>query len=208
MPLLIVVMVLGGCASPWATHYRPVRQLSDTTFTPRDSARIIEVEWERLATYEREARRRAVERDERADQLAPDVARRELQSLLDTLRVDADPANVLVLGSARFTSTDLLDPFSEDVRTLTARRGGDIAVVCVEPLGVRETVEYATRTEWYDRDVYRGRGDDRRGRVEWRVEERIPVVVPRETWGYTLIVLRVERADTVRALTGGRHWLP
>lgn len=115
---------------------------------------------------------------------------------------------MLVLGSSRFVATELLNPFSADVRTLAAREGGDVAVVSVEPLGVRETVEYATRTEWYERDVYNSRGRRGGGRVEFRSEERIPVVVPRETWGYTMIVLRIDDPALVRSLTGGRPWLP
>ena len=206
--LLIVCVLLGGCSSPWQSHYRGARQLAGVEFEERASVRIQEVEWERLSSYERAARARAVERDERPDQLDPAVARAELQTLLETLRVEAPPERVLVLGGSRFVATTLLDPFSPEVRSLAASVGGDIAVVSIEPLGLRETVEYATRTEFYERDVYNRRRDRFEGRQTFRVDERVPVVVPRETWGYTLIVLRVEDADAVRSLTGGRPWLP
>lgn len=206
--LVIVCVLVPGCSSPWQTHYRSVRQLEGVSFAERDTARIFEVEWERLSAYERAARQRAVERDERPDQLDPATSRAELQTLLDTLRVDAPPERVIVLGGSRFVSTTLLDPYSDDVRTLASSVGGDVAVVSIEPLGLRETVEYATRTEFFERDVYRRRGDRFEGRETFRVDERVPVVVPRETWGYTLIVLRVDKAGVVRELTGGRPWLP
>ncbi len=207
-PLFVLCVFLGGCASPWEEHFRPARQLASVDLSARETARVIEVEWERLSAYEREARERAINRDERPDQLEPSEAQGELVALLDATRVDASPANALVLGSSRFLSTTLLDPYDHAVRAFAAKVGGDVAVVSIEPLGLRDTVEYATRTEWYERDVYDRTGRRRGDRIERRVDESIPVVVPRETWGYTLIVLRLEDEETVRALTGGRPWLP
>lgn len=206
--ILLACLVLGGCNSPWQEHFTPARRLGGVTLPERESARVIEVEWERLGAYEVEARERAIERDVRPEQMSRADAEREVRALLDAVRVDVAPSGVLVVGSSRFISTDLLDPYEPAVRTFAASRGGDIAVVSVEPLGLRDTVEYATRTEWYERDIYDRTGRRRGTRVERRLDETVPVVVPRETWGYTLIVLRTDLPEQIEAFTGGRLWLP
>lgn len=82
--LFFTFVILSGCSTPWASYYRPAYQLEGVELAPRDSAGIVEVEWERLAQYERAARDRAIRRDDRPDQLDPALANRELQNLLDT----------------------------------------------------------------------------------------------------------------------------
>lgn len=205
---MIVCALLSGCASSWEKHYRPAHQLRGVEVPARESARVIEVEWERLSAYETAARERAIERDERPDQMGEGAALRELELLLDAVRVRVPADEALVLGSSRFVSTRLLDPYAGDVRAFAASVGGDVAIVSIEPLGLRETVEYATRTEWWDRDIYDRSGDRRTHRVERRVEERVPVVVPRESWGFTLLVLRLDSPEHIEVFTGGRPWLP
>jgi hypothetical protein len=206
--VLVALLPLVGCAAPWRDNFDRTRQLRGLELTERDAARIIEVEWERLADWEDGARERAIARDERPDQLPRAVALGEFEAFLDAARVDVPPENIAVVGSSRFISTGLLDLYSDAVRTLTAEQGGDIAVVSIVPLGLRPTVEYATRTEFFYRDIYDKTGERRPQRVESRFEERVPVVVPRDTWAYTLIVLREDEPARIDALTGGRPWLP
>lgn len=209
--LLIAALLpmLGGCASAWERNYRPSRQLAGTAVPATQGARVIEVEWERLADYAADARARSIARDVPPDRLDPAVLRDEVGRMLHALRIDAEPESAVLLGTSRFVSTDALDPFSGELAGLAASRGGDVVVFSVEPRGLRETIEYATRSAWYDDEVfYRTRSGKRRSRTQLRrFEEQVPVVVQRESWLYSAFVFRLGDSDEIERYTRGRPWI-
>ena len=201
---------LGGCASLWQQHYRPAGQLRGVEL-PRtvERARVLEVEWERLSEYAAKARERAIERDTPADRLSESVLRQQFGEMLRVLRIEAPVDDAVLIGTSRFVTTQVLWPTEVDLPEFAARVGGNVVVFSIQPNGPQDTIQYVTRSAWYEDEVYyRTRSGKKRSRTELReFEERVPVVVQRETWLYTAFVFRVGEPGEIALLTRGRPWI-
>ncbi len=208
--LALCALGLGGCASKWEEHYRPAEQLRGVELSRVvERARVLEVEWERLADYAGQARERSIARDTPRDRLEPETLKREFDEMLRALRVEAGADEAVLLGTTRFVTTSVLWPAEGELPAFAAEVGGNVVVFSIQPNGPRDTIEYVTRTAWYEDEVYyRTRSGKRRSRTELReFEERVPVVVQRESWLYSAFIFRVADREEISLLTSGRPWI-
>jgi len=181
-----------GCATPWQRHFVGAPADAKLVRIDPEAIEVREVPWERVETT-----LTALNADIAASDIHPDEWPAERQEtaraqLLRGLQVSEDPARVLILGSARFRTTDTLSASEGDLARHAARIGATRVVFSRTDTGVADRIVSAPVTTFGRTSV----PYDRHGSSRWMSWDDgtawVPVVVRARETAWMLFWLRID----------------
>ncbi|MEO1716892.1 MAG: hypothetical protein AAFR76_07230 [Planctomycetota bacterium] len=184
--LALSALAMAGCKNIWRDHYRPIGSIEAL---PSSSAiEIREIPWERMERAIAEAQTRAADSDihpSEWDETTKVDARGEL---LRNLQIQADPADVRVVGVSSFRTTDIVRPWDGALADFAGEVGADLVVWSDRYMGKADAI--VDRTVYVD-SIGDARDLDDDERTRFRSETfNVPIVVQKDERGYTAFFLR------------------
>ena len=159
--LLVLSLLLVGCANPWEKNFQPNPTLEGSAKlppTPHVDVRV--VEFERLTNYENKERDERVQSATSPSDYTPEQRTAAKNRLLEALQLKERGEDIQILGWSRFMETQPLDPRDSELQEFARKIGADVVVTSVGYTGqVNRIVDYPLTS--YSNFYTTGRG--RRG---------------------------------------------
>lgn len=191
-----VFLALGGCSSVWQRAYRPspLSMVSEPLRYPAERPVLVrEAPWPRV-----EAALKRLQEEEAASDIHvsqwPDEQRLEATGrLLKALQLQDDPRDVVLLGSASFTTTDTIRPGDGSLEAMARRLGADYAIWTSRYLGQgTRVVDKPVTIHRHGWGRYYDRGDRAwRDRYYSDIDTAwVPIVVQADRFAYIAFFVR------------------
>ncbi|MEL6499529.1 MAG: hypothetical protein AAF937_11995 [Planctomycetota bacterium] len=185
--LLASAMGMAGCKNIWRDNYRPIGTIAALPQTARVDVR--EVQWERMERAISDAQARAAESDVHPSDWDEPTKVEARGELLRNLQVQADPADIRVVGVSSFRTTDTVRPWDGSLADFASEIGADLVVWSDRYLGKADAI--VDRTVYVDSIGDSRFRDDDDDRTRFRSETfNVPIVVRKDERGYTAFFLR------------------
>lgn len=184
-------LVLGGCASPWASNYRPEHQARYLPEVERDKVTVRKVSWSRVGPVLGELEGIVAESDTHPDDWDQEKVDKVHAKLFTGLQISEDPSSLVLLGRSWFSTTDTIRPDDGSLARFARGIGADYAIWTSTSLGEVERIVTRPVTT-HTREFRNGR---RGGRTRTgSATSYVPVVVRAEETGYiAFFIRRVDR---------------
>ncbi len=188
LALIASALGLSGCTNIWREHYRPIGVVE--ALPESDAIELREVPWERMERAIVAAQDRAAASDVHPSEWDEPTKLEARGELLRNLQVQADAADVRVVGVSSFRTTDIVRPWDGGLADFAHDIGADLVVWSDRYMGKADAI--VDRTVYVD-SIGSGRNRDGDDRTRFRTETyTVPVVVSKDERGYTAFFLRVE----------------
>lgn len=195
---LLLLLPLGACSSSiWQESYRPSplapQGPAPTRLPPSTPILVREAPWDRVDAALAQLARDEAASDIHISQWPEDRRLHAVASILLALQLQDDPAQVIILGSSSFATTDPIRPDSGALEAHARRLGADTAIWTSRVLGRGTrvvdrpvTIHHHGWDRYYDRDdhVWRSQYDSHLD-TAW-----VPVTIDADRVAYVAFYLR------------------
>lgn len=127
LPVLGLMVLLCGCASPWEKNYQP-NPLVGRSYPPTSRVDLRVVEFERLANYERAEHERRVHSTTAPEDYTQQERLAAKNRLLEALQLPDRGDSIVILGWSRFAESDQLDLRSRQLADFAKKIGANVVV--------------------------------------------------------------------------------
>ena len=140
LSLVLPVVLLTGCANPWAANYYANPAWRGQTFPPTDRVQVRTIEYERFRQYVERERDLNVQSTTAPEDVSAAEQLAARKRLLEGLQIPDAADQIIVLGWSEFSTTEKLDPYADPLRDFARKTGADVVVVTSAYLGPVTTV--------------------------------------------------------------------
>jgi hypothetical protein len=198
--LMILGLIVGGCASPWEANFDPNSDAVSAKFPASSSVEVRTIPFERYERYVQAERQRRITSTTAPQDLSEQERLAEKGRLLETLQLKDRADEIDVLGWSEFTYDEPLKPNDPKLVDFAKKIGADYVVIASTYTGqVTRTEDRAITTYSQGFTTFRrGRGAGRRGAFPSSYSDQtttwVPVQVTRDQYFYEAVYLRKRRA--------------
>jgi hypothetical protein len=125
--ILVCLILLVGCASPWEQNFQ-INPTLESKFSPTDRVELRDVEFARLERYEKTEQKLRTESTTAPADYTSEQRESAKNRLLEALQLKDRGDEIEIIGWSRFADTTVLDLHGKELETFAKKVGADVVV--------------------------------------------------------------------------------